>query len=218
MKSLRRLTLLALCSIFTLPLSAQEAPEITLESPHNTMLVHLYYLQQDSYEPAKAARTLYGVQDSAKASKLAIKLKQVLDGKGLYVRLNQLPQENGYTDSTTQKHYYTPFPDVLPQVYLERINGKWYYSRETVAEIPELHKGVYPFGSDLLVNLLPGFGQQEFMGLKVWQYLGAIILLFLIYLLHELLRRLLNPLVDRLSRSRLYPSLISKKLTHRIAA
>ena len=217
MKSLSRFLVLAFCLLSVITLNAQEAPDITLESPYNTMLVHLYYLQPDSEDRAKAAQTIYGIADSIKAEKLAVRLKQILDGKGLYVRLNQLPQENDYTDSTTQKHYYTPFPQDLPEVYLERIDGKWYYSKETIANIPALHKSVYPLGSDLLINAFPGFGQKTFLGLRLWQYLGALILLLLVFLLHLFLSRLLNPLVERLSQSKLYPSLISRKLTFRIA-
>ena len=58
-----------------LPLNGQsqdEGIELTLETPYNTVLVHLYYLQPDSYQPELAARTLANVQDSARASRLAI--------------------------------------------------------------------------------------------------------------------------------------------------
>lgn len=194
----------------------QEVP-VTLESPYNTMLVHLHYLQPDSYEPALAARTLYGVPDSAQAVKLAIKLKQVLDGKGLYVRMGVLPRDSNYVDSTSNQNVYTPFPRQLPEVYLERINERWYYSGETVGRIPELHKEVYPFGADFLLNLLPHFGQRKVLGLAIWQYLGLLAILLLAFLVHFILSRILRPIVRRLSRSRVYPSLVPPELIWKIA-
>nr|HQU60303.1 mechanosensitive ion channel family protein [Saprospiraceae bacterium] len=194
----------------------QEVP-VTLESPYNTMLVHLHYLQPDSYEPALAARTLYGVPDSAQAVKLAIKLKQVLDGKGLYVRMGVLPRDSNYVDSTSNQNVYTPFPRQLPEVYLERINDRWYYSGETVGLIPQLHKEVYPFGADFLLNLLPHFGQRKVLGLAIWQYLGLLAILLLAVLVHFILSRILRPIVRRLSRSRVYPSLVPPKLIWKIA-
>ncbi|MCB0562146.1 MAG: hypothetical protein KDD09_24505, partial [Phaeodactylibacter sp.] len=39
---------------------SREVP-VTLETPYNTVLVHLHYLQPDTYQPAVAARTIYGV-------------------------------------------------------------------------------------------------------------------------------------------------------------
>jgi MscS family membrane protein len=190
---------------------------ITLESPYNTMYAHLYYLQEDNYQPELAARTLYGVQDSMRARRLAIQLKQVLDGKGLYVRFNLIPQNPDFVDSLSQNAVFTPFPEVLPEVYLEKINDQWYYSAGTVENIPELHKRVYPFGMDLLLNLLPKLGQNKVLGLAIWQYAGLIILLTMAILLHVLLSRLLNPVVSRFSRSKIYPSLVGRDLVGKIA-
>lgn len=210
------LSLLLLLPAIVAGQQRQEVP-VTLESPYNTMYVHLYYLQEDTYRPDLAARTLYGVQDSVRSARLAIQLKQVLDGRGLYVRLNLIPQDPAFVDSTSQNAVYTPFPQEMPEVYLEKIDDRWYYSAATVESIPALHKTVYPFGTDLLLNLLPQLGQNKVLGLAVWQYLGLFILLLLAILLHMLLSWLLNPIVARFSRSKLYPSLISRRLIRNIA-
>ncbi|MCB0588621.1 MAG: mechanosensitive ion channel family protein, partial [Phaeodactylibacter sp.] len=101
----------------------EEVP-VTLETPYNTVLAHLYYLQPDTYRPELAARTIYGVQDSARAVRLAIQLKQVLDGRGLKVIMNRLPQDPDYKeDSIAARNVYTLFPHELPEVYLERYGG-----------------------------------------------------------------------------------------------
>ena len=164
------------------------------------MLVHLHYLQEDTYRPELAAQTIYGIEDSVKAMETAIQLKQILDGNGLFVHLNLLPQQNEYIDSISQRAFYTPFPAELPEVYLEKITDKWYYSSETVKKVPALHKKVYPFGTDVIVNLLPGFGQNKFLGLAVWQYLSIALILLLAWLFHKIVTTLVRPFVKRILR------------------
>ncbi len=192
-------------------------PPVTLETPYNTVYVHLYYLQPDSYQPALAARTLYQPGDSARAVRLAIMLKEVLDGKGLYVNLDEVPDVPDWTDSVSQKPIYKLFPKLLPDVYLERIDGKWYYSAHTVRSIPKLHKEVYPWGTDALLRLVPTQLGFKFLGLHAWQWLGIAILLLGAWLLHWVLSRALRPVVRLLSRSRFSQPLQDKEKIFTIA-
>lgn len=195
-----------------------ESPEILLDNPYNTMYVHLHFLQQTTFQPDSSALTLSGLVGQPDLSKRrAIQLKQILDGKGLYVRFGQIPQDANYYDSTARRAVYVPYPELLPEVYLEKIDSQWLYSAETVAAIPNLHKDIYPFGADFLLNLLPQFGQQKILGLAIWQFAGIFIMIILAFLLHFLLSRVLNPVVKRLSSSRLYPSLVDPSLIKRIA-
>lgn len=212
--------LLAIGLLTPLLLAGQrtDTPEITLSDPYNSMYVHLYFLQPESYAPDSAAQALVTTGlTSEVARRRAIRLKQILDGRGLYVRFGQIPQDPNYYDSTARRAVYVPFPEVLPEVYLEKIGQRWLYSSETVANIPSLHKSVYPFGADFLLSLFPKFGQQEVLGIAIWQLAGIAIMIILAFLLHFLLSRALNPIVKRLSSSRLYPSLIDPALVKRIA-
>lgn len=179
-----------------------QAPEPTLNSPYNTMYVHLYYLQQESYKPNLAAQSIHPGLDSAKAVRRAIQIKQILDGKGLYVMLNTLPKDENYIDSLTNQNYFTPFKNELPQVYLEKIGDKWYYSAETVDATAALHRSVYPFGADFLVRILPKSSASKFLGLKLWQWLGIIMILIFCFLLHRILRLLIRPIIRLLSKSK----------------
>ncbi len=193
-----------------------QPPEPTLESPYNTILVHLYYLQPDSYEPAKAARA-FQVADSLKARRLAIQLKQILDGKGLFIHLNLLPQESDYLDTVAQKPFYTPFKRELPQVYLEKINGRWYYAKQTADAIPGLHRSLYPFGTDFLVNLFPERAKSQFLGLATWQWVGMGLMLLTAWLLQFLMSRLFRPVVRRLAKSRYSSPLDDKGMLWKVA-
>jgi len=200
-------------------LNAQIAtpPAISLENPYNTMYVHLYYLQNDSYEPAKAAKTIYPSVDSLDAVNDAIKLKQILDGKGLYVYLDQVPQQSDYRDSISKQNYYYPFKEQLPGLYLERVNAKWYYSKGSIDLIQKMYKEAFPYGTDRLVNLLPKTGQKRFLGLALWQYLGIIILFGLAIVLHFILSRLIKSLEGFILKGWIKKLNISKEYLWRIA-
>ncbi|GAB5553569.1 MAG: hypothetical protein Sapg2KO_31600 [Saprospiraceae bacterium] len=199
---------------------AQNIPDevpITLESPYNTMLVHLHYLQPETYQPRLAARVFETIPDSTRAKRLAIQLKQIYDGEGLYVYLNKIPTNGNYIDSISYRSVFTPFPNELPDIYLEKVGDRWYYSEQSIQAIPKVHKQVYPFGTDRILNLIPQFGQQKVVGLMLWQWLGLLIAFLIAGFGYMLLARLLNPIVRRISRSRLYPSLVSKQLVRKLA-
>jgi MscS family membrane protein len=182
------------------------------------MWVHLYYLQNETYSPEISARTISNTADTALAIQRAVQLKQILDGKGLFVYLENITQDSNFIDSTTNKPYYTPFPNELPEVYLEKINSQWFYSQETVRLIPTLHKEVYPLGSDILVNLIPHqFGQKNIFGIAIWQVIGGLIFLILLGVFDWILSKLLKPIVRKVSRSRLNPNLIPSELISKIA-
>jgi MscS family membrane protein len=199
-------------------LPAQSQLKADLRTPYNAVYTHLYYLQPDTYRPDRAARPIQGVNDKEEAKALAIKLKQILDGKGLRVDISAIPEDADYRDSLSGKNQFILFPNELPEVYLQKIGDSWYYSSQTIARIPELHKQVYPFGSDILVKLIPHqYGQHRFLGLAVWQYLGILILALITWVIHFFLSRLLRPIVERLSRSKRFPATTPTQLVISIA-
>ncbi|MEL7119264.1 MAG: mechanosensitive ion channel family protein [Bacteroidota bacterium] len=192
---------------------------ITLDDPYNTVLTHLHYLQEATYRPDLSARTLFGVEDSSRAEKLAIQLKQILDGKGLYVQIRSIPQDSNYIgDTLSRESFYTLFPEELPEIYVEKIEGKWYYSPESIAAVPALHKEVYPFGADLVLNLLPKGAHRKILGLALWQYAGILIIIVAALILYLIIARLLNPLVKRITEFRFFSSsIIDSTVIRRIA-
>ena len=121
-----------------------DSVSVNLSNPNATLNTHLYFLQEDSYQPKKAAKTIFGIEEK-KAIKKAIKIKQILDGKGLFVDFNKVPVNANYKDSIGNSAYsrYIMFPNRLPEIYLEKTNEKWYYSAETVAKIDAIYNNVY---------------------------------------------------------------------------
>lgn len=181
-------------------LIAQEEPTGTLESPYQTIYHHLYWLQHNHYDPLRAAEALWPGGDSLQRVERAIQLKQIMDGRGLFVRMERLPRDPEYLDSITQIARYVPFPFDLPDIFLVKEEGKWRYSSSTWDLIPRVHREVFPLGADWLVDLFGQYAHQEFLGLDRWQWGGLLGLPVVLFLVFWSIYFLLLPLMRRLIR------------------
>ncbi|WP_373520342.1 mechanosensitive ion channel family protein [Aquiflexum sp.] len=166
----------------------------SLNTPYTATLSFFYNLREDNYDPKTAAEALKLSPDNqAEAEKLAIKLKQIFDGNGVYVRISEVPNYPDYIDSLYSKQAKFFFDTKkLPLVYLEKRNGEWKFSAFTVSQIEEMHKETYPFGTDRLLNFLPKLGNQVYLGLHFWQLAGLFILILLLFLSHKIITVLLD--------------------------
>ncbi len=106
-----------------------------------------------------------------------------MDGSGNYIRLEDIPKTANHFDSLTRRNRYI-LTDEFPEIYIQKYEDKWQYSEFSVGQIDRLHKKVYPFGTDKLLNLLPNLGTTKYLGLHLWQYLGIFILLTLGFFIH----------------------------------
>jgi MscS family membrane protein len=213
---MKQYLLLFLFTIVTLTAFSQDKNRLDkLNSPYSTAYTHLYYLQSESYDAEKAAKTLRN--NSKNAEELAIQLKQILDGKGLYVELVDIPIDSNHVDSTTRKRIYKLFPEQLPKVYIQKYGNRWYYSSETIKAIPALHREIYPFGANLIVNLLPKFGQYVFLGLQIWQWLGAVLLIVIAFFAYKLMTLLIKPIIKKILSTNVSKILPENDLIFKIA-
>lgn len=166
----------------------------SLNSPYTATLSFFYNLREDNYDPKTAAEVLKLSPDNqAEAEKLAIKLKQVFDGNGVFVRISEIPNEPDYID-TLYSNQAKFFFDTkrLPLVYLEKTGKDWKFSAFTVSQIEEMHKETYPYGTDRLLNFLPKLGNQVYLGMHFWQLAGLFILILLLFLSHKVITVLLD--------------------------
>ena len=174
-------------------------------SPYKCISNHLNYLNQ--HKPELAAKSFYVKKDTSKAIDLAVKLKKVYDGMGLFVPVNKVPDNPDYIDSLSKKHRYVIFSERLPHIYVEKINNNWYYSPDSYDEILKLYKEVYPFGDDLLQRIIPSFGNKKALGLYIWQYIGFLVIIIISILLYFIFLKLLKPilvfLIDKILRKHL---------------
>ncbi len=173
----RVLMLLVSISIF----SQQKTEKVNLSSPYHTIFTHLHFLQPESYDVAKASKTIYGVSDE-KAATIAVKIKQVLDAKGLKVAIKNLPESTNFKDTLSGfevAHKYVLFPKEVPEIYVEKIAGNWYYGRQTNQSIFKIYDEVFPKGTEFIKRMIPEIGHQLFLGIELWQYLGVALFIVL---------------------------------------
>ena len=188
------LTILTLWSATAFCQSA--ADTLNLSSPYFTIYTHLEYLQEDDYHPATSAATIHPDVENNR-EELAIKLKQVLDGSGIVIDMDEIPRESDHYDSASNKYRYY-LTDKFPELYVERIGDKWYYSKKSVQKINTWHQEVYPFGIDRLMNVLPKIGTRKILGLHIWQLVSILILISAAFLLHQLFSFLVERLIFQL--------------------
>lgn len=196
---MKKLIIFFLIIIFSnVLLLANEAPEITLANPQNTITVHLSYLQPDLYKPELAAKTLNVDNPASKQSqKLARQLKQILDDRQLFVILDKVSKDPNYYDSTRKSHVYVLF-DHVPEIYLEKVGDKWLYSEETIEKIPDLLESTYIVNINSMVDHLPSFMHNNILGMYIWQYVGFIFYLIIGYIFYRILAWIFGYFIIRL--------------------
>lgn len=191
--------------VLSMQVTAQPASDSIHYSPRTVIYNHLAYLQKDSFKPKQAALSFPG-SDLERNVTLTRQLKQILDGKGLYVDINAVPDKRVLSDSLSDHDTYILFQSD-PLIYVERTPNGWYYSRTTVKNIPRIHKEVYPFGTGFMEQFLnPGWSVQ-FLGIQVWQWLGMLILLVGVIILHQILSILIRLFFNRVVKRRKLDSL-----------
>jgi MscS family membrane protein len=175
--------------------SAQERMEAALENPYQTVYTHLNNLQENNYLPSESAKAFIQEGVSAQeARNAAIKLKQILDGSGIYIEMEDIPKDPNYLDSASNKHRYI-LNSKYPGIYLTLQDGKWIYAKSSIERIQKVHQDVFPFGTDKLLKVLPRLGSSKYLGLYVWQILGILIIITLSFIVHSLFSLLFEKII-----------------------
>lgn len=189
--------------VFLSLISFAQKGYLDLSSPHNAVLTHLSNLQPESYFDSTAAQAFNPSERSLEeAIQSAVKLKRALDGKGLYIYMDEVPKASNYFDSTSRKQKYVLL-EAYPRIFLlKHANGNWYYSDSSIDAINSLYDVTFRFGTGALMNLLPKLGTQKVLGLYMYQYIAILILAFLSALVY----RLFAFLTERVIRKILYQS------------
>ncbi|MFO7825773.1 MAG: mechanosensitive ion channel family protein [Cyclobacterium sp.] len=168
--------------------SLDTADHENFSSPYHTTYTFFYNLNEQDYNPSIAAGALnMAGSEGQNAEALAVMLKQVFDGNGVYVKMNEIPNNPNFSDTVRNgKQIYFFDEIILPSVYLEKVGNRWRFSASTVQNIKSLHKETYPLGTDKLLNLLPKIGSQVYFGLHLWQLVGIFFLILLVFASHKL--------------------------------
>ena len=184
--------------LFSASLIAQNKVKVDLSNPNATVSTHLYFLQSGSYDPEKSATTIYGF-DSLEAQDIAIKLKKIMDAKGLKVDFSKVPTNLMYSDTTITKsgNQYLLFPSKMPEIYLEKIEDSWYYSKETSSKVLELYQSMYPWYMVKLQQIMPEAGHRSLFNVELWQYIGLLILIAICFGLFYILRKIVFLILNK---------------------
>jgi MscS family membrane protein len=167
-----------------------------LNTPYQTILTHLKYLQDETFYPEISAKVIdvADLNDESLAKSYALKLKRVLDGKGIFVDMGELPQEEDYVDSITNRGRYYINRRALPQLYLVKRGENWYYSKSTINKIDQWYKEVYPIGTDKLVDIFPNNG-RKYLGLYLWQIVGLFLIILMSFIIHKVFTLLFEKII-----------------------
>ena len=158
----------------------QQAPEVDLSNPKATVYTHIYFLQSNSYQPENAAKTINGLEGK-KAIEAAIKIKRILDGKGLKIDFNRIPSDSAFKDTLGYdvQSKYILFPERMPLISVEKKGSNWYYSSETIQSIDVLYAEIFPWYIEKIQEIIPGAGHKTFFSIEIWQYVTFLLLLIL---------------------------------------
>lgn len=153
---------------------SQNDVKVDLRNPNATLYTHIYFLMPDSYNVAKASATIKGLPKK-EANEKAKKIKAVFDGMGLVIDFTKVPTNANYLDTvmvSSQEiekplHRYAPFPLRLPDVYVEKIGSRWYYSKKTIEKINGIYDRLFPSQLAWIVQKLPGFFKAKVFGILI---------------------------------------------------
>ena len=182
---------LFLLGFLSISVFGQNTVEVDLKTPNATVYTHLYFLNSDSYQPEKAAATIQGYEGEEAIQK-AIRLKQILDGKGLFVDFNMVPTNANYNDTIgfgkTDK--YVLFPNRMPLISVEKVGEVWLYSTETMRNLDAMYNDVFPWYVQKIQKIIPEAGHTKIFGIETWQIVGVVILLAISFLLFYVIKKI----------------------------
>lgn len=182
-----RATLFCLVALLSsIELAAQDTLRFNLSAPYYSVTSHLENLQAENYHPEVAAQVFNQDLISVDvAEDLAIKLKQIWDGEGIFIAVDNMPKDPLYLDSLNGQHKYVVVSK-YPDIFLTKNGDRWQYGSSSQAAIERIHNAIYPLGADFLVNLFPESSHNKILGMQLWQYIGLIILLILSWVVYRI--------------------------------
>ncbi|MEL6346242.1 MAG: mechanosensitive ion channel domain-containing protein [Myxococcota bacterium] len=193
----RLLVLLAVFILFTTRTAEAKGPS-PCETPRSATASLLENLQTDHWHPDKAVACVDLPDDTAeKNQRMAIRLKQILDAKALYVSTDGLPDDPNYRDEEGRAQV-TPL-DAFPVMVIVKRGDRWVYSRSTMQAVPGLYKETFSSVLLAIQEQMPPFFFQPVFGLFVWQYVYFIVLVAMSLAVGWLAQALLTQQIVRLA-------------------
>jgi MscS family membrane protein len=203
--SKKYILLFSLCCLMAVKLIAQasDTPDSSavngLISPQRAMYTFIHYQIEGQENQEQAALPFNRFKGSSKEKlELARQLKAVLDAKGLLVVPEDMPSEPNYEDQVSGISRFMPFPS-LPDVYLQRYDGSWYFSQLTIKRIPELYAGSISRLTLIALERLPDWAMEKWLGLLIWQHIALFLWILGSLILMKIFQYFVENYVKRLT-------------------
>lgn len=165
----------------------QEPPQakVDLTTPKGAVTTFFAFQQDNNYHPETAAKVLESVKLSLEDRiTLAMKLKQIYDGLGLWIEIEEIPETTDFRDSTRHNKEIYVLDKQLPDFYLENYKGKWMFSESSILLIENKHRVVFPIGTEgletvgsILRKPLGSYARENVLGLELWQITSMIVMM-----------------------------------------
>lgn len=148
-----------------------------LYSPKRTVLHFIKYTNPDNYNPAIAALCFadYDKQPS-KYKLLASKLRKIIDGKGIIIRTDKIPDDSNFVDSATNISRFR-ISNQLDGIYIEKINNQWLFSDDAIEAISSIYKDVFPIEIQAINSIIPDFAKNSIIGIQIWKIFALFLLI-----------------------------------------
>lgn len=181
------------------PANAEE-PSGPCATPRAAALTWLSNLMPESNSPRKAAQCARASSDMNQDEKerAIIQLKDVIDARGISIKIDKLPDDANYVDPDTLEARVQISPS-LPEIYLLKLNNGWYFPPSVLDQAEALHSRTFALFS--VVDALPPWLQQQWHGVALWQLAGAILYVLLGLIVRWLVRKMVAWQMSRLATS-----------------
>ena len=179
----------------------QESPSGNyLESPRKAAHTFMHWQQEGHQHFDRVIKTFkLSEADVEGKQELAIKLRKILDARGLLVVYDQIPNNPSYVDSLSGMNQYILF-ESLPEVYLTKTNGEWVFSEATIEQIPALYRATFSSLVEFMVDHLPSWAQNTWLGIEAWQYIAVFLWLLIGFVLRKIFEFILDNYVRRVTQ------------------
>lgn len=160
-----------------------------LASPRRAAHTFIHWQMKGHERPELAALTMRANPSLSESERIerATQLLKILDSRGLIVEFEKIPSDPAYEDSLSGLHQYILFSS-LPQIYLERQDSIWMFSRATVDAIPDLYRSTFSVFVDVVIDNIPDWMRKDWIGMQIWQHVG----LFLWILIGLIIRKIVE--------------------------
>ena len=166
-----------------------------LSTPYRAINSFNFYSQSTHFNPSLIKKCAeLASNDSTNFPK---KLIQLIKGEGISIDYAQISNDPNYIDSATQLHIHRLNKN-YPLLYLKKINNRWIFPKESVANVLKLHNKLFAFGGDTLLEIMDSYHDNQYFGLTVNQYLASLIFIFMAFIIHKILSKLIEKSAHRI--------------------